>query len=285
MLQARKDTEAFWKYKESITSVVFENEISVPEEGIKESWDVSTAKDGSVMAYIEDDGLGTDTYKLHIQGNDVIYANIGSSNLFNGFKNTTSIEGLEYLDTSNATNMISMFYGCSALTRLDVSNFDTSNVTHMGSMFQGCSSLTELDVSNFNTANVINMSGMFSQCNKLTELDVSNFNTANVINMSGMFNWCSSLTELDVSNFNTSDVTAMNMMFSHCFNLTTEITIRGNVTSYSTMFSNAATQTGAKITVNYTSDTSLLVDEMLKTKSTNSNVVKGKEEKPLTPQE
>ena len=88
MLQARKDTEAFWKYKESITSVVFENEISVPEEGIEESWDVSTTKDGSVMAYIEDDGLGTDTYKLHIQGNDVIYAKKDSSNLFNGFKNT-----------------------------------------------------------------------------------------------------------------------------------------------------------------------------------------------------
>ena len=43
------------------------------------------------------------------------------------------------------------------------------------------------------------------------------------------------------------------------------------------MFTNAATSTNAKITVNYTTDTSLLVDEMIKTKSTNSNVVKGKE--------
>ena len=37
----------------------------------------------------------------------------------------------------------------------------------------------------------------------------------------------------------------------------------------------AATSTGAQITVNYTKDTSSLVDSMIETKSSNSNVVKG----------
>jgi hypothetical protein len=41
------------------------------------------------------------------------------------------------------------------------------------------------------------------------------------------------------------------------------------------MFGNAATVSGAKITVDYTSETSDLVDSMIATKSTNSNVVKG----------
>ena len=34
----------------------------------------------------------------------------------------------------------------------------------MGSMFYGCSSLKELNLSNFNTNNVINMGYMFSGC-------------------------------------------------------------------------------------------------------------------------
>ena len=58
--------------------------------------------------------------------------------------------------------------------------------------------------------------------------------------------------------------------------LNTSITIRNpNTTDYSDMFNNVATKTGSKITVNYTSATSSLVDQMIATKSSNSNVVKG----------
>ena len=41
------------------------------------------------------------------------------------------------------------------------------------------------------------------------------------------------------------------------------------------MFGSVATKTGSKITVNYTSATSSLVDQMIATKSDDSNVVKG----------
>ena len=41
------------------------------------------------------------------------------------------------------------------------------------------------------------------------------------------------------------------------------------------MFNSAATASGAKITVNYTSSASTIVDSMIATKSSNSNVVKG----------
>jgi hypothetical protein len=56
----------------------------------------------------------------------------------------------------------------------------------------------------------------------------------------------------------------------------TSITIKNpNTTSYSNMFGSVATKTGSQITVNYTSATSSLVDQMIATKSSNSNVVKG----------
>ena len=40
--------------------------------------------------------------------------------------------------------MSCMFYICSSLINIDLSNFNTNNVTNMRDMFEGCSSLTKL---------------------------------------------------------------------------------------------------------------------------------------------
>ena len=162
---------------------------------------------------------------------------------FNGCTDLTTIEGIEYLNTENVTDMSGMFWGCAALTTLDVSHFDTQNVTNMSYMFSDCSALTTLDVSNFNTQNVTNMYYMFSNCSALTTLDVSNFNTQNVTDMSGMFSDCSALTTLDVSNLNTQNVTDMSYMFFYCSAITT-LDIANfdtkNVTDMSYMFYNCS---------------------------------------------
>ena len=104
---------------------------------------------------------------------------------FSSCSNLTGIEGLEYLNTSEVTNMSGMFAKCYKLTTLDLSTFNTSKVTRMDGMFQLCQSLSSLDVSNFNTANVENMNCMFSECSNLIALDVSGFNTAKVKDMGG----------------------------------------------------------------------------------------------------
>ncbi len=213
-------TEAFWQYREQITSVAFEPEINVPNNLAVPAWDVSQAKDKSVMAYIEDDGTGNNTYKLHIQAKNKIYTNLDSRALFYNFTNLEEITGMEYVDTSKTTNMAAMFGNCSKLINLDVSHFDTSNVTDMGGMFQECSKLTNLDVSNFDTSKTTSMVTMFLYCHSLTVLDLSNFDTSNVTSMRQMFYSCNSLTNLDLSNFNTSNVTDMGSMFDGCNSLT-----------------------------------------------------------------
>ena len=139
---------------------------------------------------------------------------------FYEMENLTSITGLNYLNTSEVTNMLGMFWGCKYLTSLDVSSFNTANVTDMRFMFNKCENLTSLDLSSFNTANVINMLAMFWDCKNLTSLDVSSFNTSNVTDMSAMFENCGKLTSLDVSSFNTANVTDMRFMFNKCENLT-----------------------------------------------------------------
>ena len=140
---------------------------------------------------------------------------------FNGCTDLTTIEGIEYLNTENVTNMYSMFSNCYALTTLDVSHFNTQNVTNMYGMFYYCSALKTLDVSHFNTQNVTDMNGMFYYCSALKTLDVSKFDTKNVTDMSYMFSICSSLTTLDVSNFDTKNVISMSCMFMSCSSLTT----------------------------------------------------------------
>ena len=150
--------------------------------------------------------------------NDTILSS--TSNWFHDCSNLTNITGLEYLNTSNVTDMSLMFQYCSNLLSIDVSKFNTAKVINMEHMFMGCSALTSLDLNNFNTANVTNMGMMFFGCSGLSLLNVSSFNTANVTNMYGMFNGCSSLTSLDVSSFNTANVTDMTGMFSECGKLT-----------------------------------------------------------------
>ncbi len=170
-----------------------------------------------------------------------------------------------------------MFYKCSNLTNIDLSGISTSNVTTMDSMFYDCRSLTSLNLSNFDTGQVTSMSNMFFYCSSLTNLDLSNFDTSQVTTMYSMFIGCSGLTSLNLSNFNTSKVTTMDSMFSRCNNLTTAILISTiKTTSYSRMFFDFATTEGTQIIVNYTSETSELVDGMIATKSASSNVVKGK---------
>ena len=169
-----------------------------------------------------DDGSNANIIKKVIF--DASFANARPTSCYKWFcgcQDLTNIEGIEYLNTENVTNMNGMFYACLALTTLDIANFDTKNVTNMSHMFNGCYTLTTLDVSNFDTQKVTNMSGMFWNCAALTTLDVSHFDTQNVTDMDGMFCNCYALTTLDVSNFDTKNVTNMNGMFSSCYALNT----------------------------------------------------------------
>ena len=142
------------------------------------------------------------------------------SSMFYGMSNLTTLN-LSYFDTSQVTNMEAMFRGMSNLTTLNLSSFDTSQVTNMSSMFYGMSNLTTLNLSYFDTSQVTNMSSMFTYMYKFTTLDLSSFNTSKVTDMNHMFENMSNLTTLDLSNFDTSQVTDMRSMFVYMDNLTT----------------------------------------------------------------
>jgi len=116
----------------------------------------------------------TDIYDVYKSGTNFIYLLQGSTNVVE----------IIAANTSNVTNMDSMFDGCTSLTTVPL--FDTSNVTNMQYMFCGCSSLTSVPL--FDTSSVAYMYSMFKDCESLTSVPL--FNTSSVINMSLMFYNC-----------------------------------------------------------------------------------------------
>lgn len=182
------------------------------------------------------------------------------------FEALTTIEHLDYLNTSEVDDMRSMFRECTSLETLDLSSFNTGKVTNMSKMFvgstnlrtinlpkgfigssvtdlnatfKGCERLTELDLSGSNAENVKDMGEMFYGCRALSKLDLTDFKTGQVTTMENMFCICSTLETLDVSSFNTENVTTMLGMFNNCSSLRS-LDLPGfntaNVTQMSSMF-------------------------------------------------
>ena len=188
--------------RESITKVEFTGG-KIPSDAFDESgnvtagyYDVSAAGDKTIIAK----KVGTEIY---ISSDNKIYANPDASYLFANVganANSFSINGIEYMNTKNVTNMKSMFENCGnkAMTVLDLnSNFYTTNVTDMSSMFKNCgyTAMTLMNLgTRFDTSNVTTMESMFENCgNKsLTQLSLANvnFTSTKVSNMNNMFNGC-----------------------------------------------------------------------------------------------
>ena len=67
-----------------------------------------------------------------------------------------------------------MFYECSSLKELNLSNFNTDKVKYMSDMFNGCSSLKILNLINFKINHYTDIFNIFLNCISLEELNISN---------------------------------------------------------------------------------------------------------------
>lgn len=158
-----------------------------------------------------------------------------------------------------------MFYGCSSLKEIDVSNWDTSKVTNLDH-FAAHANLKRKGMGNWNTSSLVNANAAFHNCAE-EELDLSGWdvskvqffcqmfenspnlkrikgldkwNTSAGLGFDGMFERCGNLEELDLSSFNTTkaknNVSAssnghktltLNNMFLSCDNLE-KVTVGAN---------------------------------------------------------
>ena len=142
---------------------------------------------------------------------NILFSNWDTSNVEN-MQNMFSYTSIEYIDlsslnTSNVTTMVGMFYSCTNLLHVNLSNLSNPMLEDTNRMFQlAGNSETTIDFSGFNTSNVSNMRLMFNGYGG-KKLDLSGFDTSSVENMNSMFNGCLQVTNLDLSNFDFSGVT------------------------------------------------------------------------------
>lgn len=97
-----------------------------------------------------------------------------ASKLFNGYNKVTEIVGLNNIDVTFVKDYTSMFAGCNALNRIDISNWDTSSALTMGSMFNTNynSALSEITLGEYfvlsNPGNNMFGPGTLERTNKIT---------------------------------------------------------------------------------------------------------------------
>jgi len=247
-------------YANTVKSITILMNNTVPNDAFV-SWDISESSNGSIKAWIKKNSIvnGTQMYDLYIGGSGTAIVVKKGSNLFRGYKNCTTIIGLEYLDTSDVTAMDNMFYDCNSLVNFNLDGFDTSNVTTMSYMFSGCNSIVNLDISGFSTANVKNMNSMFYGCNSLVSLNLSNFNTSSVTSMNSVFAGCDNLVSIFFlkSIASASEAVVINSISSNTYIYVLNDTCR---TYYREAYSGSSINTGRILVWSGNATASYLVD-------------------------
>ena len=187
---------------------------------------INYPKELNSFFHIYFDKIGNEIKRNYFTKNDqfekiVIVIDNEVKSFYSLFEGSVCIKEIKFVkyNRKDINNMNCMFYKCSQMTNLDITQLKTDKVETMRLMFGYCSSLTSLDLSKFNTSNVTDMASMFSNCSSLNKLDLSTFDTHEVTTMDYMFSGCISLPELDLSNFQTDKVESMNWMFQNCKSL------------------------------------------------------------------
>ena len=251
------------------------------------NWDTSNVTNmSSMFSYA---GRGASSFNLDLGNWDT--SNVTNmDSMFNraGYSATSwSIGDLSDWDVSSVTTMYQMFdsagYNATTWGIGDLSDWDVSSVTTMYKMFSNAGYNATTwgigDLSNWDTSNVTNMQYMFNSAGYSATTwgigDLSNWDTSNVTNMEQMFSYAGR-SATTFNSIGTLKVYATNIsyMFRESPKAKATLSIYSNPTTYIGAFDNAATDSSALITVNYSSATTN-IDNIIATKSSNSNVVKG----------
>lgn len=123
---------------------------------------------------------------------------------------------LNFLDTSEVTNMTSLFdvkvTECPEFNG-DISRWDVSHVSYFDSMFANCKNF-DCDLSRWDfRAKNISMDGMFFKCESFNQ-NIGGWNVSEVDSMSHMFNGAKKFNQ-NISEWNIKNVNHVYMMFAN----------------------------------------------------------------------
>ena len=178
-------------------------------------------KERGGLSFWMDETYRNNVTKIVLDESMVSYRPGDLSFWFSGFKALKEIEHLDYLNTSQTVQFVSMFEGCEALESFDISHFDTRNVNGMSAMFKDCKAIKELHLAHFDTRYANSYSNMFQGCTSLEVVDIRPFSKPQDAYINEMFAGCTALKTIywyvdwtDVEDYYATD------MFKDCTALT-----------------------------------------------------------------
>ena len=173
-------------------------------------------------------------------------ADASLANLFKDFTNLEEIDFGNLFDTSNVTNISSMFENDAKLKSVNFTNINLANVTNADGLFKNSEELTGVTFGdNAFTNKLTSAKEMFNGAKAITTIDLSKSKLTNVTNAESMFDGCTALTSvtfgtgmtqvtnaksmfknskiatIDLSTFDLSKLTTVDSMFEGCSELTT----------------------------------------------------------------
>lgn len=143
---------------------------------------------------------------------------------FESMFEVSQVTTIPELNTSNATNMNAMMFGCQNITTIPL--FDTSKVKSMRSMFFECRQLTTIPL--LDTSNVQDMFQIFKYCDKLVTIPA--LDVSNNFNFNDSFDGCSSLKSILMTGMKVS----FNIHSSTQFERADLVTILNNLATVTT---------------------------------------------------
>lgn len=93
--------------------------------------------------------------------------NVNLQNMFYNCQSLKDISSLKNWHIKSSNSCIRLFYGCAALTSIDLSSIDFSACTDVRNMFDGCKALENIVLDGVDFSNVTFNSAMFSGCTSL----------------------------------------------------------------------------------------------------------------------
>ena len=147
-----------------------------------------------------------------------------TNSMFSGC--TTLISVPSVIGGTSLSNPSNTFNGCPNLKSASL----VCNTNSMGTIFYGCTELQTVSLTNSNTSQTIDCTGLFRDCSTIRDININLTGGGKIqSNMSNMFNNCSNLKTITGLSMNTG-TTASTNTFLNCSNLSS-VTLPGMVAS------------------------------------------------------
>ena len=145
--------------------------------------------------------LTTISWALLLNLNNVEQVGGEGSGMFSGCTvlTNTAISALSSQSFAKVAYARELFYGCAALTAIDLSSATFAALIGARSMFDGCSAVTSINLHSATFDELTGSYRMFNNCSAVTVIDMTAATFSKVIDSRQMFFYCAALTGVTLS--------------------------------------------------------------------------------------